>query len=169
MDTSSHDLERIAEQERRLRLPRFDLAAAWSLGCRLRDLAQQRGAALAIEVRIARQTAFFCAMPGSTPANADWARRKLNTVELTQRSSYAIGRVPPQDGQTTVQRMGLPGRDYAVAGGGFPLCVDGIGCIGAVAVSGLPQRDDHELVVEALAGICGVPYADVRLDPPEKT
>jgi uncharacterized protein (UPF0303 family) len=164
MDTSNRDHERIAEQERRLRLPRFDLAMAWDLGCRLRDLAQGRGAALAIEVRLARQTVFSCAMPGSTPANADWARRKLNTVELTQRSSYAVGKNPPQDGQTTLERTGLPLRDYAVAGGAFPLCVDAIGCVGAVAVSGLPQREDHELVVEALAAICGVPFAEVRLD-----
>jgi len=164
MDTSNRDRERIAEQERRLRLPRFDLAMAWDLGCRLRDLAQGRGAALAIEARLARQTVFSCAMPGSTPANADWARRKLHTVELTQRSSYAVGKNPPQDGQTTLERMGLPLRDYAVAGGAFPLCVDAIGCVGAVAVSGLPQREDHELVVEALAAICGVPCAEVRLD-----
>ena len=164
MDTSNRDRERIAEQERRLRLPRFDLAMAWDLGCRLRDLAQGRGAALAIEARLARQTVFSCAMPGSTPDNADWARRKLHTVELTQRSSYAVGKNPPQDGQTTLERMGLPLRDYAVAGGAFPLCVDAIGCVGAVAVSGLPQREDHELVVEALAAICGVPSAEVRLD-----
>jgi uncharacterized protein (UPF0303 family) len=70
----------------------------------------------------------------------------------------------PQDGQTTLERMGLQLRDYAVAGGAFSLCADAIGCVGAVVVSGLPQREDHELVVEALAAICGVPCAEVRLD-----
>ena len=41
--------------------------------------------------------------------------------------------------------------------------VDGVGCVGAVTVSGLPQRVDHELVVEALAALAGVDLASVRL------
>jgi uncharacterized protein (UPF0303 family) len=158
------DLERIALQERRLAFARFDAATAWTLGTMLKANAEARGAALAIEVRIARRTVFFHAMPGSTPSNADWARRKRNTVELLARSSYAAGLAPPQDGQTIAQRMGLATRDYAFAGGGFPIVVTGAGVIGAVAVSGLPQRDDHEMIVAALAELTGVPLAEIALD-----
>jgi uncharacterized protein (UPF0303 family) len=57
-----------------------------------------------------------------------------------------------------------PGRDYAVAGGAFPLFVEGVGCIGTVAVSGLPQRDDHALVVDVLGEMCGVAMDGMRLD-----
>jgi uncharacterized protein (UPF0303 family) len=157
------DLERIAAQEARLSFTRFDAASAWQLGNRLRELAEARGAAVVVEIRIAGRMTFFTAMPGTTPANADWARRKCNTVELTHRSSYAVGRAPLTDGKTFDQRMGLPVRDYAAAGGGFPITVAGVGIIGAVGVSGLPQRDDHGLIVEALAEMCGVPHAEVRL------
>ena len=157
------DLERMALQERRLRLARFDAASAWRLGERLQPFAEARGVAVAIEIRIAGRPVFAYTMPGSTPANADWARRKCNTVDLLQHASYAIGRTPPKEGLTAVQRMGLPVRDYAVAGGGFPLAVEGAGVIGAVAVSGLPERDDHALVVEALAEMCGVALAEVCL------
>lgn len=160
----SNDLERITLQERRLVLERFDAATAWTLGTMLKASAEARGAALAIEVRIARRTVFFHAMPGSKPSNADWARRKRNTVELLARSSYAAGLAPPQDGQTIAQRMGLATRDYAFAGGGFPIAVAATGVIGAVAVSGLPQRDDHEMVVAALAELAGVPLAEVALN-----
>ena len=59
--------------------------------------------------------------------------------------------------------MGLPDRDVACHGGSFPIVVDGVGCIGAATVSGLPERVDHELVVEALAALCGVDLDDVRL------
>ena len=162
--SSERDLERIALQEARLRFARFDARTAWDLGQRLKAAAEARGVAVAIEIRIALETVFFYAMPGTAPANADWVRRKRNTVELTQRSSYAIGNLPLRDGETTLQRMGLPGRDYAVAGGAFPLFVEGVGCIGTVAVSGLPQRDDHALVVEVLGEMCGVSMDGMRLD-----
>ncbi|MGO7223713.1 heme-binding protein, partial [Rhizobium ruizarguesonis] len=43
------------------------------------------------------------------------------------------------------------GADYGPHGGSVPINVKGTGGIGAVTVSGLPQRDDHTLAVEALA------------------
>jgi len=151
------ELARIEEQERVLRYAHFDQASAWELGTRLRAAAQTRGVCIAIEVRLLRETVFFCAMPGTTPENSDWARRKRNTVELLQRSSYAIGLSLKQDGLTLEQKMGLPVRDYASHGGSFPIRVDGVGCVGTVTVSGLPQREDHELVAAVVAEICGSP------------
>jgi uncharacterized protein (UPF0303 family) len=159
-----NDLARLAEQERLLRFARFDQATAWELGTRLRAAAQARGVAVAIEVRLLRETVFFCAMPGTTPENADWARRKRNTVELLQRSSYAVGRSLQQDGLTLEQKMGLALRDYASHGGSFPIRVEGVGCVGAVTVSGLPQRDDHELVTSVIADMCAISIEGIALN-----
>lgn len=39
-----------------------------------------------------KETVFFHSMRGTTPANADWVRRKRSTVELLHKSTYAIGR-----------------------------------------------------------------------------
>ncbi len=158
------DISRIAEQERRLRFARFDLELAWQLGTRLRDIAQERAMPLVIELRIAGATVFHSAMSGTAPANADWARRKRNTVELLHRSSYGVGLSLKQDGLTLHQLMGLDPRDHATHGGSFPLQIDGLGCIGAVTVSGAPQREDHAIVVTALAQLCNVPEADVAMD-----
>jgi uncharacterized protein (UPF0303 family) len=158
------DIARIAAQERRLRFARFDLDLAWQLGTRLRDIALARDTPLVIELRIAREAVFHSAMSGTTPANADWARRKRNTVELLHQSSYGIGLSLKQEGRTLEQTMGLPARDYAHHGGSFPLQVDGLGCIGSVTVSGAPQREDHAIVIAALAELCGVPAAEVALD-----
>lgn len=158
------DLERIAAQERALRFAGFDNVEAWDLGCRLRGAAEARGVAVTIEIRMAGQTLFFYAMPGTTPDNADWARRKRNVVELLQRSSYAVGLGLAQSGATLEQLRGLPTRDYATHGGSFPLFVSGTGCIGAITVSGLPQRDDHGLIVAVLAERLGLPLAELALD-----
>jgi uncharacterized protein (UPF0303 family) len=158
------DLDRIEDQQRRLRLSAFDEEAAWRLGSDLRQRAVDRGAAVTIEVRLAGETVFLHAMPGTSPANADWARRKRNVVELLHRPSYAIGLEADRDGGSVLELMGLPARDVACHGGAFPIVVDGVGCVGVVTVSGLPQRVDHELVVEALAALCGIDVDDVRLD-----
>jgi uncharacterized protein (UPF0303 family) len=40
---------------------------------------------------------------------------------------------------------------YAAHGGSFPIYVRGTGPVATVTVSGLPQKADHDLVVEALA------------------
>jgi uncharacterized protein (UPF0303 family) len=158
------DLARIAEQERRLRFATFDADTAWQLGVRLREIARARGQPLAIEVRLARETLFYCAMSGTAPSNADWARRKRNTVELLHRSSYGVGLSLQQEGRTLELSMGLPARDYASHGGSFPLQVQGVGCIGAVTVSGAPQREDHQIVVVALAELCGLPLEGLALE-----
>lgn len=157
------DIARIAEQETRLRFDSFDKADAWELGLALRSLAVARGAAVTIEIRLARDTVFFCSMPGTTASNADWARRKRNTVEMLERSSYGVGRSLEREGSSLEGKMGLPTRDYASHGGSVPIVTTGGACVGVVTVSGLPQRDDHAMVVEALAARCSVPLRDVAL------
>ncbi|TPE53655.1 heme-degrading domain-containing protein [Amaricoccus solimangrovi] len=156
------DTDIIEAQELRLRFESFDLGTAWELGTRLRALAEAREAAVLIEVRLGGRTVFLSAMPGTTPENADWARRKANTVALLERSSYRVGLSPSEEG-TIHQRLGLDPRDYATAGGGFPIFLMSGLCVGAVIVSGLPQREDHKLIVEVLAEMIGLPLDEIQL------
>ena len=51
---------------------------------------------------------------------------------------------------------GIDSADYVLAGGGFPVTVKGAGVIGVIAVSGLPEREDHGIVVaDAVRRISG--------------
>ena len=159
------DLQRLELQEQRLQLTTFTEVTAWTLGSRIKAMCEARQVALAIEVRRAKETLFFYSMPGTTPNHAEWVRRKRNSVELLQRSSYALGLSYQKDDTTLEKRLGLPTADYATHGGSFPIRVKGVGCVGTVTVSGVPQRDDHAIVVMALAELCEVPLADVALDP----
>ncbi|PXW99219.1 uncharacterized protein (UPF0303 family) [Sphaerotilus hippei] len=158
------DLQRIAIQEAELVFPHFDADTAWQLGVALREAARARQGAVTIEIRRGEGLLFFHAMPGTTPANADWARRKRHVVELVQRSSYAMSLEGRRDGRDVQQKMGLPERDYACHGGSFPLIVAGAGVIGTITVSGLPQREDHALVVQVLARLLGRDEPALHLD-----
>jgi uncharacterized protein (UPF0303 family) len=160
----SEDLERIGLQERQLQLPQLDAGIAWELGVRLRTLADERSLAVVIDVRRFGQPLFYAALEGTTPDNVEWVRRKTNVVARFHRSSYAVGLGLQMKSTSLTESQGLPLADFATHGGSFPLAVQGAGVVGSVTVSGLPQRADHELVVEALCGLLGRNYAELRLD-----
>jgi uncharacterized protein (UPF0303 family) len=158
------DIAKISEQEKALVFDRFDLASAWDLGSSLRNLAQERRLGVAIDIRLHSMPAFYAAMPGSTADNEGWVRRKRNLVLRFFQSSYAIGRKLALQGTTLEEKFGLSTADYAPHGGSFPITVAGVGCIGAVTVSGLPQRDDHNMVVEAIGRMLGRDLSSLSLD-----
>jgi uncharacterized protein (UPF0303 family) len=157
------DLERIALQEQELRLPAVDMRLVWELGSRLRALAVERGHVVVIDVRRFGQPLFYAALDGTTPDNAEWVRRKSNVVARFHRSSYAVGMNLRAKSYTLLERYGLAVADYAADGGSFPLAVAGTGVVGSATISGLAQRDDHELVVEALCGLVGRDYGELKL------
>jgi uncharacterized protein (UPF0303 family) len=159
------DLAKLALQEQTLVLPHFDCDVAWRIGTTLRDLALQRRFAVAIDVRRFGYPLFYCALEGTSPANSDWVRRKGNVVAHFLRSSYAIGLELRQKKTDLLEKHGLAFSDYAAHGGSFPISVNHAGVVGSVTVSGLPQRDDHELVVEVLCIETRQDFAALRLPP----
>lgn len=158
------DIRRLEEQERLLVFKRFDPEAAWSLGTTIREAALAAGAAIAIDISLRDRVLFHCALPGTTSDNAEWIRRKRNTVLRLWHASYLVGRRLALSGRSQEEAHALPVSDYAVHGGGFPILLDGPGCIGAITVSGVPQRQDHAIVVEALARFLAVDLGPARLD-----
>ncbi len=159
----SEDLESIAVQERELRLPRLDASVAWELGGWIREKAIERGLILVVDVRRFGQPLFYAALDGTTPDNSEWVRRKSNVVARFHRSSYGVGMTQKMKGTTLLERQGLLLTEYAADGGSFPLHVEGAGVVGSVTVSGLPQRDDHNLVVEALCAVLRRDFAALKL------
>ena len=158
------DLEKIARQERALQFKQFDAETAWEIGSRLKALAQKKAVAVAIDVYVVDRSLFFYAMPGTTPNNTNWIRRKRNVVLQFRCSSYSIGLTLQRDRGSLSEGHGFAVSDYAPHGGSFPINVIGTGCIGAITVSGVPQRQDHGLVIEVLAEFLGEPIAGLALD-----
>lgn len=157
------DLARIALQEQELQFASFDEETAWRLGAGIRVLAVSRKLSLVVDVRRFGQPLFYTALPGTTPDNVEWVRRKSNVVARFHHSSYVAGLKEKLKNESLTESQGLPIADYATHGGSFPLRVAGAGVVGSVTVSGLPQRADHELVIEALCAMLGRKYAELKL------
>ncbi|MET8712164.1 heme-degrading domain-containing protein [Streptomyces sp. NPDC004735] len=150
MSTGTPTVSELIAQERRLTLPRFGYDDAYALGGLLVELARERHAPVAIDIRRGGQQMFHAALPGSSADNDAWIDRKRRVVERYGESSYLVGTRFRAKGTTFEQSSRLDPDTYAAHGGSFPIAVEGAGMIGSVTVSGLPQAEDHALVVRAL-------------------
>ena len=146
------DIATLEAQEQRLVFPAFDETTAWALGQKLVELGLSRAHPIVINIRTLNRTLFHAALPGSTPLNDKWAARKSNTCLLFQQASFLVGsRMRAKGGNLAVH--GCDTENYSESGGSFPIRVAGTGIVAAVTVSGLPQEEDHSLVVEALTAL----------------
>ncbi|MGW0629945.1 heme-degrading domain-containing protein [Streptomyces sp. NPDC002758] len=143
-------IEELEAQERRLVFRQFTYDDAWAIGSLLVELARERQAPVAIDIHRAGQQLFHAALPGSTPDNDAWIARKRRVVERYGSASYLVGARFRAKGTTFEESSRLDPDVYAAHGGSFPVTVENVGVIGSVTVSGLPQLQDHRLVVEAL-------------------
>ena len=140
----------VERQERELRFATFTNDDAWELGCLLVRLATERDLPVTVDVRRGTQQLFHAARPGTVADNDTWVERKVRVVERFGTSSYLQGLRARAKGTTFAAAHDLPLQEYAAHGGAFPVHVEGVGVVGAVTVSGLPQAEDHALVVEAV-------------------
>jgi uncharacterized protein (UPF0303 family) len=141
------ELEALLAEERDLQFTAFDNDTASALGLRLVDAARARGLAVTVDVARGEQQLFHCALPGTAADNDEWIKRKNRVVRRFGHSSYYMGRA---EGDAFAENYLLDPREYAAHGGAFPVIVRGVGMVGTVAVSGLPQEEDHRLVVAVL-------------------
>ena len=146
-------LDELEAQEARLLFDRFDENTAWELGVTLRDAALAARLPVAISIRRNGQRLFHAALPGASADNDGWLARKCAVVDRYGRSSLRIGEQFRVAGKSFDEDSRLDVMMYAAHGGAFPILLRGTGCIGTVAVSGLPQVEDHRLVVEALEAV----------------
>jgi uncharacterized protein (UPF0303 family) len=153
----TYTLETLAREQTDLLLNRFDYEFAWQLGSKMRELAAERAAPVAITVAHGTDLVFASLMPGATPDNSDWAMRKRAVAHRFHRSSLQI-RLEAERGKFDFnQRYRLPLSDFVASGGGVPLIESNGTLVGTAAVSGLPDVDDHCLVVGALRLVLGRP------------
>lgn len=149
--SDSELLADVAELERQCAELRFDSLShedALALGMDLAARAEERNWPLAVSVFLGDQHVFRYACPGTTAENDDWIERKRKTVYKFQESSFLVGQRLIAQGKEFHAETGLD-QSFAAHGGGFPLFIGDV-FVGAVIASGVPQQDDHAIVIEAL-------------------
>ena len=155
------DIALVKKQEVELELVEFDEKVAFSLGNAIRERAQAEDLSLVVDVRTWDRQMFFAATAGTTADNAEWVRRKINTVRRFQRASY---RMVLERGEVVFPPIfNADASEFVIAGGGFPIRVKGAGIIGCLTISGLPGRSYHGVAVDALCDHLGLDRARYAL------
>jgi len=142
--------EELLAHEESLQFRRFDNDTAWALGQALVAAARERGAGVTVDIRRGDQQLFHAALPGTAADNDAWIERKNRVVRRFGHSSFYVGSLLREEDLSIEQKFLLDERRYAAHGGAFPVIVRDVGVVGTVTVSGLPQAEDHRLVVEVL-------------------
>ena len=148
------DIAHLEAEYAALDLPQFDEVTALRLGQVLVDLALADRLPVVIDIRTPDRTLFHAGLPGSAPLNDLWARRKSNTALMFQLPSLLVAARNKAKGEP-LDKHGLSGADYADSGGAVPIRVRDVGVVAVATVSGLPQVEDHKLVVRGIRALAG--------------
>ncbi|WP_158601955.1 heme-degrading domain-containing protein [Pararobbsia silviterrae] len=140
----------VAAQEAALTFERFTHRDAIALGDLLREDALARELPIAFDIFVGERTVYSLALPGTTPDNHEWIRRKRNSVRRFAKSSFRINREQAERGTSIHDSKAVPEEEFAGHGGAVPILVAGLGPVGVVTVSGLPGYLDHATVIAAL-------------------
>jgi uncharacterized protein (UPF0303 family) len=143
------DIAELEAEAADLEFVSFDEGAALQLGNTLVKLALAERLPVVIDIRTPDRTLFHAALPGSAPLNDLWARRKSNSALMFHLSSLLVGLKNRARGRSLADE-GLDPDVYADHGGAVPIRVRRVGVVAVATVSGLPQVEDHKLVVKAI-------------------
>lgn len=146
---------RILAEIDELQFRSFSKDDALDLGLLLVQLGRQRSHPIAVDITKGEQVLFHAALEGATPDNERWIKAKQRTAARYEVPSLLVGLRARAAGHRIEDDAWFDQREFAAHGGSFPIYLRGTGAIGTVTVSGLPQKADHELVVEALTEILG--------------
>jgi uncharacterized protein (UPF0303 family) len=149
-------LAQLAAEEEELQFGSFANDDAWDLGSALVAAARRDSAPVAVDISRHGQQLFHAALPGTSPDNDSWIQRKTRVVHRFGHSSLYVRQASIERGTTFEEEFAaLDPALHAAHGGAFPVVVRSVGPVGAVVVSGLPQLEDHRMVVAAIRAHLG--------------
>jgi len=150
MTTGDYSTKDLMKQEEEFSFSSFNNEDAIALGQEMLKIATSQKAPVIVQVRIGQQIIFHAALTGSSTENDWWINRKARVVEKFNHSSMYVRVSFEEKNQTFEEHSGLDHELYAAHGGGFPIIVTGQGVVGVALVSGLPQVEDHKMIIQGL-------------------
>jgi uncharacterized protein (UPF0303 family) len=143
-------LKLLLPDEQELQFISFNEADAWKLGSQMVEQATRENLPVTIDITRGGHQLFHASLMGTSVDNDEWVKRKVRLVYRFGHSSFYMGQLLKSKGKTIEQSYLISESEYAPHGGCFPIIIKDTGVVGTVTVSGLPQEEDHKLVVEAL-------------------
>ena len=143
-------LKQLLQEEHDLQFTKFNEDISWELGSQLVERARSMNLPVTIDITRGTHQLFHASLPGTSPDNDEWVKRKIRLVYRFGHSSFYMGQLLKNKGKSIEQAYLVSESEYAPHGGCFPIIVKDTGIVGTITVSGLPQEEDHKLVVEAL-------------------
>ena len=148
-------LQQLLQEEQDLQFTSFNEDTAWTLGSQLVEQVRTRGLPVTIDITRGTHQLFHVSARGTSSDNDEWVKRKVRLVYRFGHSSFYMGQLLKSKGKRLEEAYLVSESEYAAHGGCFPVLVKGTGLIGTITVSGLPQEEDHKLVVEAIRKYLG--------------
>ena len=143
-------LKILLQEEQELQFTFFNETTAWQLGTQMAEHAMRDNLPVTIDITRGQHQLFHYSMLGTAADNDEWIKRKVRLVNRFGHSSFYMGQLLKHKGKTIEQSYLISESEFAAHGGCFPIIVKGTGMVGTITVSGLPQEEDHKLVVESI-------------------
>ena len=143
-------LKQLLQEEQELQFIKFNEDTAWQIGSQLVERCVSEGLPVTIDITRGDHQLFHSSLRGTSADNDEWIKRKVRLVYRFGHSSFYMGQLLKSKGRRIEEAYLLSESDYAPHGGCFPIIVKGTGMTGTITVSGLPQEEDHKLVVQTI-------------------
>jgi uncharacterized protein (UPF0303 family) len=143
-------LKELLQEEQELQFTKFNEDTAWIIGSSLVEKCTREGLPVTIDIMRGEHQIFHASLHGTSADNDEWVKRKVRLVNRFGHSSFYMGQLLKSKGKNIEEIFLIPESQYAPHGGCFPIIVKGTGMVGTITVSGLPQEEDHKLVVRAI-------------------
>ncbi|NRF95676.1 heme-degrading domain-containing protein [Paenibacillus frigoriresistens] len=156
MESLQDLLAKLKREEELIQFDQFTNRTAFEVGSMLVEEAYKRGLTITVDICRGEQQIFHHALPGTSKDNDEWIKRKNRVVTRFLHSSYYMGVYYKIKNTNIQEKSQLDPAQYAPHGGAFPIIIRNVGVVGTMTVSGLPQIEDHEFLVNMLKQILNI-------------
>jgi len=135
---------------KKIELENFSNKIGLEMGLAIIKLAKEKNHVIAVEVKRLNHTIFLFVDDDLPADKHNWLKRKANVAAHFEESSLRVKEDLIQGNMTLKTTFALNENEYLAKGGAIPIFVKNAGMIAIITVSGLQDKEDHKLIIDAL-------------------